>query len=354
MAITPGGRKLAKKLTAATGWGLWLPQSLCRPTDKSLQFASLREAISHSFREREALVLIMACGIAVRLLAPLLHDKQSDPAVVVMDEAGQFAISLLSGHWGGANELAVTLAGIAGGTPVITTATDIRGLAAVDVFARDIGVIPEPFFRVKVLNAAMLRGEDVAVFTDRPFARLHRYPGLSFLPLARLKEAGSQYRYRALLTNRARLPGARGDDLYLRPPSLYVGVGCRRGVSAERIIAAIHEVLMCHNLAPASIAGLASIEHKRDEFGLIKAAHMLKVPIRFYHTQEIAALSAPYQVSTFVQETMGVGAVCEPTAMLAARSGRLLVAKQKMNGVTVAVAEAAYPWSASAPVAKKR
>jgi cobalt-precorrin 5A hydrolase len=172
--------------------------------------------------------------------------------------------------------------------------------------------------------------------------------------LYRLREAGRPFRYRALLTNRRDYPGARPDDLYLRPPNLYVGVGCRRGTAAERILSAIGQTLETYNLAGASVAGLASIEGKKDEAGLLAAADVMKVPLHFYPAEEINALPAKYQVSAFVDKTMGVGAVCEPTAMLAARSLKLLVPKQKTEGITVAVAEAEYPWSDLDPAVKRR
>lgn len=344
IAITPGGKKLALRVSAATAFKVFLPEDLWEPGDEAVAFTSLKQVLAESFNHQGALVLIMACGIAVRLLAPLLRDKTSDPAVVVMDEAGQFAISLLSGHWGGANELAKQLGELMDATPVITTATDVNGLQAVDVFAREIGARPEPFALVKDYNAAMLRGEPVAVFTDRPHLRMHRGTGLKFYPLSRFAEVGQRYAYRVLLTNQASYPGSRPGDLYLRPPNLYIGVGCRRGVPASRILAAIRDVQAGNNLAAASVAGLASIDAKRDELGLISAGRELGVPMSFFTTDEILALQAPVQVSSFVHQIMGVGAVCEPTAMLAARSGKLLVTKQKMGGITVAVAEAEYPW----------
>ena len=346
ITITPGGRKLALRVGEATTFRVFLPKDLWQPGDEAVAFTSLKQILAESFQNQDALVLIMACGIAVRLLAPMFKDKTSDPAVVVMDEAGQFAISLLSGHWGGANELARQLGELMDATPVITTATDVNGLQAVDVFAREIGARPEPFSLVKDYNAAMLRGEPVAVFTDRPHLRMHRGTGLTFYPFSRFAEVGKRYALRVLLTNQASYPGSHPGDLYLRPPNLYIGVGCRRGVPASRVLAAIRDVLARYNLTAASVAGLTSIDAKRDELGLIGAARELCVPIRFFTREEILLLQVPVEVSTFVHQTMGVGAVCEPTAMLAANNGKLLVSKQKMNGITIAVAEEEFPWSA--------
>jgi len=353
IAVTAGGRQLALKIGVACGFNVWLPKALREPEDDAHVFTGLREVISRRFQTDEALVLVMACGIAVRILAPLLRDKQSDPAVVVMDEAGRFAISLLSGHWGGANALAERLAQTVGALPVITTATDGKNLYAVDLFAREIGAKPEPFSLIKKFNTAMLQNEKVAVFTDLPFTRLPCGPGLIFFPFSRLATA-EQFSNRALLTNRRKIPGAAEGDLFLRPPNLYLGVGCRRGIGVTQILTAINTVLERFNLAAGSVAALASIDCKQDEEGLLLAAQELGLPIKFYRQEEIQVLAVSCEQSAFVQATMGVGAVCEPTAILAAKGGRLLVTKQKMNGVTVAVAEEEYPWSVSAPVGKRR
>ena len=353
IAITPGGRRLALEIGGACGFTVWLPKALCEPEDDAHSFTVLRELICRRFQTDEALVLIMACGIAIRILAPLLRNKQSDPAVVVMDEAGRFAISLLSGHWGGANALAERLAQTVGALPVITTATDAKGLYAVDLFAREIGVKPEPFSLIKTFNAAMLRGEKIAVFTDLPAGQLPCGNGLLFFPFSRFA-VGEQFSYRALLTNRLKIPGAGEGDLFLRPPNLFLGVGCRRGTLAVQILTAIASVLERFNLAAASVAALASIDCKRQEEGLRLAAQELGLPVSFYKPEQIKRVSVSCQQSAFVLKAMGVGAVCEPTAILAASGGRLLVSKQIMNGVTVAVAEAEYPWSASDPAGKRR
>lgn len=352
IAITPGGRKLALRIGETSTFTVYLPEALCQADGSAVPYASLRDTVSACFREREALVLIMACGIAVRMLAPLIRNKLSDPAVVVMDEAGQFAVSLLSGHWGGANDLAQTLAEMCGAVPVITTATDVNGLCAIDSFARDAGARPEPFALVKDYNSAMLRGEPVAVFADE--AQLVHGAGLTFFPLSCFAETGANFQYRVLLTNHERVHGTRAGDLYLRPSNLFVGIGCRRGTAAKQILAAIHCVLERFNLAPAGVAGLASIDNKRDEAGLLQAADELGVPVSFYSAADITGLGMPYEISSFVQQTMGVGAVCEPTAVLAAGGGRLIVKKQKLEGITVAVAEADYPWWVLGRAARKR
>ncbi|MBS4021044.1 MAG: cobalt-precorrin 5A hydrolase [Dethiobacter sp.] len=345
IALTPQGRILALRIAAITGYTAYLPQKLVESDDEALPYASLREAVADNFTTRRALVLIMATGIAVRLLAPLLQNKLTDPAVVLLDEGGRHAISLLSGHWGGANELACLLAESLGAVPVITTATDVAGLKAVDVFAAEMGVVPEPFERVRDFNAAMLQGVTVAVFSDLPQLTEYSAAGLCFYPLSQFAELKGKITCRALLTHLACYPGSDGQDLYLRPPDLYLGLGCRRGITAAQVIKAIESVLARFNLAAGSLAGLASIDLKSDEQGLLQAAEYFKLPIRFFSGEEVRRLPLSYLESAFVYQTVGVKGVCEPTAMLAAGSDRLLVTKQKVDGVTVAIAQADYPWS---------
>lgn len=345
IALTAQGATLALELGAKTGFDVYLSEEHCPPECPALPFRSLRETFVECFTTKRALVLIMAAGIAVRLLAPLIRSKQEDPAVVVMDERGQYAVSLLAGHWGRANDLARQLGEAVGAIPVITTATDVNELRAVDVFARESGLLPEPFSGIKLLSAAMLRGETVAVFTEEDIDQAPQ-GGLSFQPLADLAVLGANYPKRAIITHLAEFPAAGENSVYLRPPVLYVGVGCRRGIAAERILEAVADVLGRYNLAPSSVAALVSIDKKRDEQGLLAAAETLRVPLLFYSADEINTLTAPYQTSKFVQKNMGVGAVCEPVAMLAANNDQLLVPKQNLNGITVAVAKGRFQWSA--------
>lgn len=343
LALTPRGRVLALLVGKQTGFTVYLPSKLLEPGDVAKPFDSLREALAEAFAKRRQLVLVMAAGIAVRLLAPLLEDKRSDPAVVVLDEAGWHAISLLSGHFGGANDLARLLGEKIGAVPVITTATDVNGLLAIDVLAKDLSLFPEPPDLVKEYNAALLRGERVAVFAEGWPSRCKEEAGLSFLPADSYPSQRDRFALRAVVTDLACWPEGDGD-LHLRPASLYVGLGCRRGTAAGLVLASISQVLARHNLARASLAALATIEAKRAEPGLLQAAAELKLPVLFFSAAELGGLAVPYEQSPFVYQTMGVGGVCEPAAILAANGGEVLVKKEKKEGVTVAVARAISPW----------
>lgn len=337
-ALTPGGCLLAHKVGERLGLEVFLPRSKVKPGDDATPYDLLSATVAECFGNGRPLVLIMATGIAVRILAPLLKSKLEDPPVVVMDEAGSYAISLLSGHWGGANDLALRLGEKTGALPVITTATDVRGLTAIDRLARELGALPEPFARVKSFSAALLAGEKCAVFSDDSRLSAKDWPGLSVFPLAELAEAGKAFRWRAIHSHFLLPAGAVPGDLYLRPCNLYAGVGCRRGTPAEKILLLIKEVLARFNLSASSLAALCSIEAKRDEAGLAAAAAELLVPVLYFDRQAIQELDAVYSSSALAEKHMGVRGVCEPTAILGAKGGTLLVPKQKRDGVTVAVA----------------
>ena len=207
---------------------------------------SLRSLTARLWETYRGLVFISAVGIAVRVIAPLLKDKQTDPAVVVVDELGQYAVSLLSGHWGGANELAKTVADVLGAAPVITTATDGRGMMGLDVFARRLGLTPEPFAGIKEANAALVRGEQVTIWCEPDPAAMARAlggvsRGLVLRPLDEMppgENSGSTTRF--VVTSRM-MPGfSGGDDLLpastppdgrcgMPPGNAGGGYSCHRG-----------------------------------------------------------------------------------------------------------------------------
>lgn len=348
MAITPRGRKLALRLGKKLKFPVFLPEKLCQAGDEAEAFTVLKETLPALFQEKKQLVLIMATGIAVRILAPHLQGKSNDPAVVVVDDGGLFAISLLSGHLGGANMLARRVAECLGAVPVITTATDVAGLRAVDALAYDFNLKPEPVEKIKEFNAAMLKGETIFLYTDWPESVFGKPAGIAIKPLFNLTWQKAK-KYRAVLTHNLNLPGLVGNELMLRPKNLFVGIGCRRGVTAAQIIGALETVFNGHNLALGSIAKLASIEEKKTEAGLLEAAQKLKVPLCLFPAAELREVKYSYEKSEFVEKTMGVGSVCVPAAILVARSSKVLVPKQKLKQITIAVVEDESPWLALDP-----
>ncbi|WP_147820053.1 cobalt-precorrin 5A hydrolase [Salidesulfovibrio onnuriiensis] len=295
-------------------------------------FDSLRELLETTFARFDGHVFIAAAGIVVRTIAPLLGSKDSDPAVVAMDPEGRFVISLLSGHLGGANELARRCAKTTGGTPVITTATDSAGVVSMDMLASERGLHIADLGEVKAINAALLEGRAVRVYD--PLGCLGELDAAAFRRVDRpedlaREEPGVWVYWRE---------GAPGPGLLrLRPPVLTLGVGCRRGTPREEILGLILRVLEENGLARESVAAMGTADIKRDEQGILEAARELGLPLKFYTAEELAAVAAPTP-SSMVERHVGTPGVCEAAALLLGEGGELLVAKQKTERVTVAVA----------------
>lgn len=342
LALTSGGADLAGFLASQLGAGLYLPgrlkgrqqQAAGRLPAHTTYFDQFGDTVERLFVTCSELVFIMATGIVVRTIAPLLRSKQSDPAVVVMDEAGQFAISLVSGHVGGANDLARYCATLTGGVPVVTTATDVRNKPAVDVLAQKLNCVPVPGDNVKKINRALAEGETVwlasrwtlpPVFT-RGFALAAPPPG----------------EWKVVVT--PELPAREEKTLYLLPRNLVVGIGCRRGVPGEVLIEAMEKVLAGVPAGPIRVRLLATVDIKMDEEGIYQAARYYGVRVHFVTREEIKKMAGTYQESLFVKKAVGVGGVCEPAAMVAANQGQIIVPKRKEGSVTVAVAEEKLWW----------
>jgi len=222
------------------------------------RFTKIADLTAALFPICRGLVYAAPCGVVVRALAPLVKSKYEDPAVVVLDAGGRWAVSLLSGHEGGANDLAIRVANLTGAEPVVTTTTEA------------------------------------------------------------LK-------------------------------SVIVGIGCKRGTPAKRIVAAVREALSEAGIALEEVRLLASAEIKADEAGLLAAAEALGVPIRFIAAEEIRASLREFSHSAFVEEKVNLPAVAEPAALLAGKRTRFICRKKTFNGITIALAREGFPWSESSP-----
>ncbi|MGW4437173.1 precorrin-3B C(17)-methyltransferase [Streptomyces sp. NPDC004596] len=263
------------------------------------------EAVRAAFAECEQLVCFLATGAVLRLLAPLLGDKAADPGVVCVDEGGRFAVSLLGGHGGGANELAREVGGLLGAEPVVTTATDAVGLPGLDT----LGLPYEG--AVAAVSRALLDGEPVALEAEVPWP----------LPALPVSPEGA---YTVRLTDRAVAPGER--EVLLRPPSLVVGVGASRGAPADEVLALVEEALREAGLSPRSVAELATVDAKSEEPGIVTAAARLGVPLVTYPAPELADVAVP-NPSGAPLAAVGTPSVAEAAAL--ARGGELLVPKRK-------------------------
>lgn len=342
VAITSGGVQLARHLGAKLPEArVFLPERLRRGDDDDCFDKPLAVWLPGLFREVEQLICIMATGIVVRILGRELKGKDRDPAVVVMDEAGQFAISLLSGHLGGANDLARRIAEASGATPVITTATDVNSLPAWDQAARDVGLMVEPVANLKNLNRLLLEGGRIGLVDQRRRIadKFSKVPGVklydNFAAATRSSAEGLVFVTHRFLPHLQNQP----EMLALRPRDLVVGIGCNRNTSAGEIELAVRNKLKQSFLAFASIACVASIDAKQDEAGLVEFAENNSLPLKFYSAEELNRVEVPSPVSLHAQKAVGAKGVCEPAALLASGMGEMLIRKQKVGNLTIAVTE---------------
>lgn len=314
-------------------------------------FDKLNEALPKLWESSSLLIFIMAAGIVVRHIAPFLQGKDRDPAVLVLDEKGEFVISLLSGHLGGANAWAKSVAQWIDAQPVITTATDVQGLTAPDEYARRFGWSVEPLSGLKEVNSLLLEQGYLKVWTDclpeeHPLRQDVHY---HFLEDDDQEHAQIWITAEQVSGNEVPGPGqlqGKSRPLHLLPRIFGIGIGCRRGVSREQVMEAIAGSLRQVGISPKSIRGLYSIELKADEVGIIEAAQTLGIPFHTFSAQAIQNMNEQrgLRPSEYVKEKIGVDGVCEAASLLGTSQGELVLPKQKWNGVTVAISKAKSMW----------
>jgi cobalt-precorrin 5A hydrolase len=305
-------------------------------------FDRLAALVPELWRDFRSLAFIMATGIVVRLIAPLLKHKRSDPAVVVLDERGHHVISLLAGHMGGANHLAGEIARITGGQAVITTASDVAGRPAIDLIAERAGLVVENPEMLARVARAVVEQETVRVYDPgehlKPF--LHGEIGFSWCGCDALQPAcapGGVLLWVAATPLPAGVVG-----LHLRPRDLVVGVGCNRGTSTDEVMNLLERVFEEHGLSTQAIRNFATVDLKAGEPGILELGRKMNRPVQVFARAEIADISVP-NPSAVVRAHLGVESVCEATALVSAQSTNLIVPKQKSKNATMAVARVASP-----------
>lgn len=288
---------------------------------------SLETWTKEQFRLANGMIFIGAAGIAVRAVSQWVQDKFSDPPVVVMDEKGQFAIPILSGHVGLANDLARLLGREMGAMPVITTATDVQGCFAVDVFARKRGLWISSRSLAKETSAALLAGEKVGFFSDFPIA--------GDVPDGCVLEQ----RCRRNIAVSVNVPTEEGT-LCLVPKAVTLGIGCRRGIRADQIQEGVFRFLEQNRIFVQAVAQAASIDVKQKEEGLSSFCQQMGWKLDFFSARELKGLAGAFSHSDFVEKTVGVGNVCERAAVLGSggKFEQLIQKKEQFDGVTVAAA----------------
>ena len=275
--------------------------------------------LEKTFDKYDLHIFVAALGAVVRIIEGKFKSKDTDPAVITVDDHANFVISLLSGHLGGANEECKKIANGIGAIPVITTASDVGGKIAVDTLSQKIKAKLESLEDAKRVTSLIVNGENVSIHLPKNIVENDK------------NCAGA-----IIVSNRKNIEISK-----IIPKNIILGIGCKRNTPKEKIIEKISYVMKTQNLEMSSIKRSASAWVKSDEIGLLEAMEELSIPIEFFEKEEILKVeNLVEERSEFVKNQIGVYGVSEPCAYLASsKRGSFLVKKVKLGGVTISIFE---------------
>lgn len=329
LAFTEKGFALAGSLAQALGG----TASRCGEPD------SLSGWTQKQFAEADGLVFVGAVGIAVRAIAPLIETKWKDPAVVAVDECARFAVPLLSGHLGGANRLARAIGAVCGAQPVITTATDVNGVFAVDEWASCQGMAVVDPQHIKHISGRLLAGDGIRVYSACPIEG-DCPPGVQRTETLPADVVVSVRREQAVLS--------------LAPKTVVLGVGCRKGTPPGALESVLERFLEESGLRVEAICAVASIDLKKEELGLLEFCRRHGWPFETRTAEQLRQAPGSFTPSAFVHQITGVDNVCERSAA-AVSGGRVFLKKFAADGVTMAAAEKPFrlTWNWTQPAERR-
>lgn len=301
-----------------------------------LYYKNVKKCFPILFYEYDAIIAVMASGILIRSIAPLVESKVTDPAVINIDDNGKFVISALSGHLGGANELAGKVAGLIDATPVITTSTDVNKKLGIDVLAKDLYLSIDNTKEILHFNKAILEGREISltVNPDMNFDYLFDY--LNNVTL----EINVSIEYSPKVNTDEIHVSFDGHELKLKERKIIVGIGCRRGKECRFIYDGLKKSLNDLKISHSRVNLLASAEIKKDEKGILELSEKLNIPVEFVEIDKLKLFeSSDVSKSEFVYSKFGIYGVCEPSALIMAGfDSELIYKKTSYDGVTIAVA----------------
>jgi cobalt-precorrin 5A hydrolase len=321
LSITKNGAELSKKLFNSIECDVYVKEDFKFNGAKIINFP-LKRFVKKIFKMYDALVFIMATGIVVRVVADCLKDKFEDPAVVVIDEKGKFVISLLSGHVGGANELAKKLSKLLNAVPVITTASDVNGIESIDMIAKRYGFEIERREDLSKVSAAIVNSEPVDFIVDPEL-------DIEIESKSYIDSAAQVY-----ITNKVVF--SKKLHVILRPKNLVLGIGCKKNIQIKKLLQFVENSLVFLNLSKNSIRAIATIELKKKEDALLKLSKYLNVPLKIYSVEDIKRVENLFEGSEFVKKIIGVGSVARPVGYLESNMGKELFYSKK-DGMVLSI-----------------
>lgn len=333
IAITKNGCELAVEISKKLDVTLFLKKEY---VNYNLKFNSIISPFSKNmpmlFDQFDGIVFIMATGIVIRSIAPHIVSKLKDPAIVVMDERANYVISLLSGHIGGANELAIKISNITDAIPVITTATDVNKKPAADMIAKTNNCYIENIEQLKYINSAFVNGKQIALFTE--------HNTINQKTDSVILNPKSTYRYNISISNIV----YKYEDctLYLRPKILVLGVGCKKNIPYDRFENAVKSFMHEIGRSIYGISTVSSIDIKSKESCILKFCQNYNLEYVTFSSDELKSVESKFEQSKFVKSMVGVGNVCETSAYLASKNSKQLSSKRVYDGITLCLFENEY------------
>jgi len=340
LAITKNGVKIGGDLKKIfPNWSIFAPSKLSNQNNEIVWYSeSTSDKIIELFKNNNALICLFSLGAVIRLIAPHLEDKKTDPAVIVIDDKMNFVISVLSGHIGGANELTKEIAEKLGALPVITTAADVNKTIAVDLVGREFNWKIDDDSTVTKISAHMVNEEPIGVFQDTGEKNWYKeLPKnvLIYQSIEDLKKSDSKAYL--IISDRIIDDEISKESVIYRPPSLVIGIGLHWDTTKETIREGIMKSLEKFKLSSKSIAKLVSIKKPQDVQGLIDLGKEMGIPVEYVDREDLAEIAAP-NPSEIVKAFEGTASVSEAAAIKVS-GGKLIVAKQKFPpNLTIAIA----------------
>lgn len=338
VSFTEQGKQLAERIKSSC------PEKEIEHCQKPKQ--GISQWAKEQFAEQKGMIFIGACGIAVRAIAPHLKDKLSDSPVLVLDEKGRYVIPILSGHVGGANALAELIAERIGAEAVLTTATDINGKFAIDVFARENNLQILNKEGIAKVSAKLLQGESIKIAVEDKENRIEDEENgppeeVKIRPYPPQEKVDVLISSDAQNTDEEKKEGLEQQALLrLKPKEYVIGIGCKKGKSKEEIAEFIQRNLEKAGIKIADISAIASIDLKKKEIGICRWAEENRIPFYTFSEEELRKVEGTFHASSFVKQVVGVDNVCERAAMaVCGKEGELILQKQAENGMTMAVAK---------------
>ena len=311
--LTEQGRKTAEKICAVTGGVLYGKDNF-------------RDKVRECFDSHEVLVFVMAAGIVIRTIAPLIKSKTTDPAVILVSQDGRYVISLLSGHLGGANEETGRIAELIGAQAVITTATDVQNVVSFDVFAKK--------NNLKYISSSLLDGNSIDLISDIRITGVPEYINVS---------GKSENEYAVCISDRITDDAFHKKVLYLRPKDIVIGIGCKRNISSDYLDSCFQIFLETNRLSLHSVRYVSTIELKKNEPALLEMCRKYGLELRIADLKDIEKHASGFEQSEFVMKVTGVPSVAEGSAFVISEQGEKIKGKTKFSGVTMAAYRISLP-----------